>query len=160
MKYRYLTYQELTVVEDDFSNYLYDHGFNQYEWKVLQDQNSDQALSLLEDYSDLIFDRLVQNVEYLEYRSDKQLRAIEVHKDHMVSIGIQIPEKSNIDLTDISSLSEIEESEEQPYRCFKEVTPYNTDRDHEVFDLIESGCYVVDSSVFEQLSLLRLAFQN
>ena len=147
-------------MEDDFSNYLYDHGYNQFEWKVLQDQNSDVAFNMLGEYSDQIFDRLVRDVQYLEYRSDKQLRAIECHKDHIISIGIQIPEKSTLSLTDISSLKELKRQETVPYKCFKEVYPYNTDRDHEIFDLIEAGCYVVDSSVFEQLNLLRTTFQN
>lgn len=155
-----MTYQEFSVVEDDFSNFLYDQGFNRYEWNILQDQDSEQALSLLGDYSDRIFDRLVKDVQYLEFRSDKQLRAIECHTDHMVSIGIQVPDKSTLNLTDISSLIELNKRDTEPYRCFKEIYHYNTDRDHEIFDLIEAGCYVVDSSVFEQLNLLRVSFQN
>lgn len=160
MKYRYLTYQELTVVEDDFSNFLYDHGFSQFEWKVLQDQYSDQALSMLGDYSDLIFDRLVKDVKYLEFRSAKQLRAIECHTDHMISIGIQLPDKSSLNLTDLASLSCIDKSDSQAYKCFKEIHNYSSDRDHEIFELIEAGCYVVDASVFEQLNRLRVTFQN
>lgn len=148
------------MVEDDFSNYLYDHGFNQFEWRVLQDQNSDQALSLLGEYSDQLFDRMVKDVKYLEFRSDRHLRVIECHKDYMVSIGIELPERSIIDLTNIESLKEVDPNEQYPYKCFKEKRPYNTDRDQDIFDLIESGCYVVDSFVFEQLNLLRVSFQN
>ena len=148
------------MVEDDFSNFLYDNGFSHFEWTVLLDQYSESALSMVGKYSDMIFDRLVKNVKYLEFRSKKHLKAIECHTDHIVAIGIEVPDKSQIDLTNISSLKEIKTTDRQPYKCSKEIRPYNTDRDHEIFDLIEAGCYVVDESVFNQLKSLRKAFQN
>ena len=148
------------MVEDDFSNFLYDHGYSPFEWTVLQDQYSEQALNLLGDYSDLIFDRLVKDVKYLEFRSNKQLKAIECHKDYMISIGVEIPEQSNINLTDISSLQAIDQRDDEAYRCYRKIDQYHQDRDHAIFDMIESGCYVVDSSVFDQLQLMRLSFQN
>lgn len=148
------------MVEDDFSNYLYRQGLNSFEYGVLQDQHSEEALSLLRKYSEQIFDRMVKNVKYLEYRSDKQLRAMECHQDYMVSIGIQIPEKSNLDLTNIQSLRKIEAEEFTAYKCSKSIYHYSGDRDQEIFTMIEAGCYVVDDSVFNQLNMLRNAFQN
>ena len=160
MKYRYLTYEEFTVVEDDFSNYLYDCGLSPYEWKLLQDQYSEQAWSMLGEYSDLVFDRMVKDVRYLEYRSEKRLKAIECHKDYMVSIGVEIPESSKLNLTDIGSLLNIDRVDQHAYKCFEFIVSYHKDRDHQIFDMIEEGCYVVDSSVFNKLKILRTSYQN
>jgi len=160
MKYRYLTYEEFTVVEDDFSNFLYDCGLSPYEWKLLQDHYSEQAWSMLGEYSDLVFDRMVKDVRYLEYRTEKHLKAIECHQDHMVSIGVEIPEESKINLTEIGTLMAIDRVDEQAYRCFEFISSYHTDRDHEIFDMIEAGCYVVDSSVFNHLKHIRTSYQN
>jgi len=161
VKYRYLTYQEFTVVEDDFSNYLYDCGLSPFEWSLLQDQYSDQAWSMLGEYSDLIFDRLVKNVKYLEFRSEKTLRAIECHQDHMVCIGVEIPNGSPLNLTDIDSMQFFDQpSDQMAYRCYESTQSYQSDRDHEIFEMIESGGYVVDAAVFNQLKLLRTTLQN
>jgi hypothetical protein len=160
VKYRYLTFQELDVLEEDFNNFLYTKGMNNYEWCILQDYYSVEALGLLEQYSDKIFDGMISNVNYLEHRSEKQLKAIECGEDQMTIIGIEVPESSNIDLTDIQSLKMISGNDFKGYRSYKRTESYPIEREQVIFKMIESGCYVVDSSIFNTLNLHRKALHN
>ena len=115
---------------------------------------------MLGEYSDLVFDRMVKDVKYLEFRSEKHLKAIECHKDYMVSIGVEIPKNSKLNLTDMRTLLELDRVDKHAYKCFEFIVSYHKDRDHQIFDMIEEGCYVVDSSVFNQLRILRNSYQN
>lgn len=160
MKYRFLTYQEFDLLKDDFYNYLYDFGFNDFEWKLFSDYAPTEAINLIEDYSDDIFDRLIKDVKYLEYRSDKELQVIECKEEKMVTIGLNVPLNSKVNLTDLESIKSLEVSDCEGYKCFKEIKEYSENRDQTVFRLIEKGYQVVNNKLFEHLNFLRLSFQN
>ncbi|MEQ8908796.1 MAG: DUF6495 family protein [Vicingaceae bacterium] len=160
MKYRYLTFKELAVMQEDFTNFLYTEGFSRFDWRVLQDQHSDQAVNLLARYSDKTFDKVMDSVQYLEYRSNKELRTYQCKSDELVLIGLQAPSHSAIDFTQIDSLYYLESKDLMGYRCFKEVKPYQSEREKHVFNMIESGHYVVNEENFNYLKSLRLMNQN
>ncbi len=160
MKYRYLTYQELTVMNEDFSDFLYAEGFSGYDWKVLQDQHSEQALNMLSRYSDETFEKVMQSVKYLEYRSSDQLIAFECLEEDITAIGIKAPQQLQFDFTQIQSLSLVEQNFWSGFKCFKEVRPYIKNREDEVFQLIEAGHFVSSQENYRYLENLRLLNQN
>jgi len=160
MKYRCLTYEEFDLLKTDFSDFLYQEGISNYEWKLLQDQYSSNAIALLERYSDLTFEKVIQEVKYLEGRKKKSLYSICCFEEHMEIIGIEIPSFSSVDLTDISSIESIHAMDLSAYRSFKKQIYYNVSREHHIFQLIESGFYVVDERSFNCLSLLRQSYEN
>lgn len=160
MKYRQLTYKELTVMQEDFSDFLYTQGFSRFDWRVLQEQHSEQAVNLLGEYSDQTFDKVMQSIEYLEYRTPKVLYAYHCQKEQMEIIGLQAPTSSELDFTSMLSLDETNCSEIMAYKSFVHLKPYKLEREHELFNMIEKGYYVSDASNFKFLKRLRSAFQN
>ena len=124
MKYRQLTYKELTVMQEDFSDFLYTQGFSRFDWRVLQDQHSEQAVNLLGEYSDQTFDKVMQSIEYLEYRTPKVLYAYHCQKEQMEIIGLQAPTSSELDFTSMLSLDETNCSEIMAYKSFVHLKPY------------------------------------
>lgn len=160
MKYRCLTYKELDVLHADFDEFLYHEGLSKYEWNLLQDYYSSNAVQLLEKYSDLTFEKVFRDVQYLESRNAKSLQVICCLPDEMVSIGIQIPSSSSIDLTDARSLEWIGKDDLCGYRCFKQRTNYKGGREQHIFNLIEAGFYVVDEDAYNRLYSMRLRYEN
>jgi len=160
MKYRCLTYDELDVLHADFDDFLYREGFSKYEWNLLQDYYSPNALELLKKYSDLTFEKVFKDVEYLEGRNEKSLQVICCLPDRMQSIGIQIPASSSLDLTDIRSLDWLGNDDLSGYRCFKQSKSYQGTREEEIFNLIEAGYYVVDENAYNKLFILRQRYEN
>ena len=75
MKYRYLTYQELDLLRYDFQDFLYQERTTHYEWKVLQDQHSKVALNLLSKYSDITFDKVMQDISYLYFNDGFEIKS-------------------------------------------------------------------------------------
>lgn len=160
MRYRNLTFQELTVMREDFSEFLYTEGFSGYDWKILQDQHSEQAVDMLSRYSEHTFEKVMQSVQYLEYRNQNQLIAYKCLDDDISAIGIKAPEKLQFDFTSIQSLEVLEQNFWSGFKCFKEVRPYIQNREEEVFQLIEAGHYVSTKENYHYLESLRLLNQN
>ncbi|MEQ8623995.1 MAG: DUF6495 family protein [Vicingaceae bacterium] len=160
MKYRCLTYQEFDILATDFNDFLYSEGINTFEWSLLQDQYSDDALDLLRKYSDLIFDKLIKGVHYLEYRTKKQLLLYECRENDYTIIGIEIPEMSKINLTDIKSIEAVSKKDLHACKSFKLKFPYKNSREQEIFEFIEDGFYIVDEKAFKKINLFRQTYLN
>jgi len=160
MKYRRLTYQELELLESDFSDFLYHHGFNRFEWRVLQDQHSGQALKLLHKYSDQTFEKVMREVKYLQLRTKELIRTIQFKSKEYVQIDVLQEKEAQLDFSSSESLGQIPGDFFGPLRIKKSVNPYQTERENIIFNLIESGYYVVSRKVYVAFDHLRKAEQN
>lgn len=160
MKYRQLTYQEFDLMQMDFQEFLYKQGYSKFEWKLLQDQYSELAITLLDKYSDMTFQKVMKDIHYLEYRKPKQLVNYHCKKESIEIIGLELSESSKIDFTQLNSILNLTHQETSICRSFKKVRPYKTDREYEVFQLIESGRYVVNEHNFKFVKELRSGSQN
>jgi len=160
MKYRYLTFQELDLLSEDFNEFLYQEGINSFEWNVLQDQQSSDALNLLEKYSDITFERILQDIQYLNYRSDKEIVSFECQTDKMVIIRLKSTGKNNLDLTNFNELSQIQHKGMLTFKCSKSINAYAENRESDIFKLIESGCIASDPRMFKSLSIIRKSYEN
>lgn len=160
MKYRCLTYQEFDILSTDFKDFLYSEGINTFEWRLLQDQYSDDAFELLKKYSDLTFDKLIKDVQYLEYRTEKQLLLYQCKETYYTIIGVEIPKNSPINLTDFKSIETISKKDLHACKSFKLNSRYQENREQEIFNFIEAGYYIVDEKVFKQINLFRQTHLN
>lgn len=160
MKYRRLTYQEFDLLKDDFKEYLYSKKLSNYEWRILQDQNSVDAQLILETYSDITFEKVFKEIEYLEIRKPKELRIIQFNTETYTTLGLKVPSSSSLDLTDVNCLSTLNDLDLNGYRSFKKEGKYKAGREELIFSLIENGAYAVDSNSFDFLRLVRQSYQN
>lgn len=133
---------------------------NKFEWRILQDQYSDDALHLLGKYSDLTFEKVMKSVKYLEHRSEKILRLIKFDEFEKTTIGIHIPPFSQLNFQDYSSLNHLKDIDPNLYQSFKAVEAYTSTREKEIFFLIESGYNVIDSNAFNILNYSRQKHMN
>lgn len=160
MKYRRLTYQEFDLLKDDFQEYLYSQKLSSFEWRILQDQYSTNAQNILEQYSDITFEKVFRDINYLEIRTPKKLSVTHFTEEMYTTIGIEVPQISSLDLTDIECLSNLKTMDFGGYRSYKKSEFYTLGRETKVFEMLESGAYVVDSNSFDFLRLVRQSYQN
>ncbi len=144
----------------DFSDFLYEQGYSRFEWRILQEQHSEFAIDLLDQYSDHAFQKVMKDIHYLEYRKPKQLVNYHCKEKAIEIIGLEVSENSSIDFTNKSSIKNINQEQLSICRSFKKVKPYELDREFEVFQLIEAGRNVVSEHNFEFIKDLREAVQN
>ncbi len=161
MKYRYLTYQELEIVKEDFSDFLYHNGMNTYEWNVIQDQQSKFALKILMEFSDLTFDRVFSEINYLNFKSKDGLIAVqfETFKMNVIQLKSRGENCTKTKNTEYSDLFKDINLQSQ-FLCSKTSSDYKTERGLVIFDLIEQGYIPADEKLYQQLFQSRLASQN
>ena len=133
---------------------------NRFEWKLMLDQYSDQALELLGRYSDTIFDKVMMSVEYLENRTEKSIQLIKCTSKDMELICLNIPTYSKLNLLDKTSIIDFENNKFCAYKSSRKLIPYEDKRENEIFNLIESGFRVVEGKIFSYLSIMRQTYLN
>lgn len=161
MKYRRLSKEELKKLKQEFSDFLQTLDMDERKWATLNESQPTEADTLLDNFSEMVFDKALQAIRYLERKEPDQWEVLRVTDEGLEIITVQTLDTDKLDLTNPdcirelstydpgvqSSLIRIAKSErklEMPYR-------------QEVFLLMESGFHAVDKNVFRSLESLYLA---
>lgn len=147
MKYRLLTDIELKELEEDFKHFLIANQVYDDEWVKLNKNNDKRVIELVELFSDIVFEKALKNIKFLEFVSPKTLNAFFCADNEMVMIGVS-SNSNEVDFT--KNTLESFKNELTIYRTTK---PYSKTREEEVYNLIESGCSIITEERFKRLEL-------
>jgi hypothetical protein len=147
MKYRSLTDEELKELEEEFKHFLISNNVYTEEWEELNASKDEKVQQLIEMFSDIVLDKALKNIKYLEHVTAQDIKSFKCDDSQMVLIGITSKNKA-IDFTkdkldDFSADLDI----------FKANKSYSKQREIEVFELLESGCSIIDEERFKKIEL-------
>jgi hypothetical protein len=158
MKYRLLTNEELRPLEKEFINFLAANTITASDWVNLKTNQPEKAFSMIETFSDMVLERALTNIKHIEHRSASELKLFHYQKDKITLVGIVVDEALGPDLTNPESLKQVTEKLESADRSlvkiYKTEKPYHKQREVELFEMLESGCLIVDDSLYNTLSKL------
>lgn len=145
MKYRCLTDDELKELEADFKQFLIVNGVHAEEWAQLNATNDSKVMELVELFSDIVLDKALKNIKFLEHVTTRDIKAFRCDKEEMVLIGITST-NTHIDF----SKDTLDDCKDQ-LDIFRTTKSYYKSREEEVFQLLESGCSIIDEKQFKAL---------
>lgn len=157
MKFRRLTNEELTELEKEFIEFLVTNTITADDWTKLKKDNPDNAHMLIETFSDVVMEKVLSNIKYLEHREEKSLMLFEFQQKQVVLIGINVASHINVDLREqnsIQSLIDNNSIEDESLSIFKTIKPYKKSREEEIFEMTENNCLVSDGALFYALNKL------
>ena len=73
MKYSRLTKEQFDLLNIDFSQFLASKSIDKLKWSQMKINNSFQVETLLDKFSDLVWDNILSRETYLIHLSKKQL---------------------------------------------------------------------------------------
>lgn len=146
MKYRCLTNKELKELEDDFKTFLIANHVHAEEWEKINKTYPDKAQELVEMFSDIVLDKALKNIKYVEYVNKDNIKSFFCDENEITLIGVT-SNSSDVDFTK-QKLNEIKPSH---LSLFKATKPYAKNRELEIFDLIESGCSIGHKDLYDNL---------
>lgn len=147
MKYRCLSDDELKELETEFKQFLIANHVYTEEWEELNKKKDKRVQELVEIFSDIVFEKALTNIKYLEHVTKKDIKAFFCNNKEMVLIGIT-SNNSKLDFRE-NALSDYDGDLD----IFKTKKPYTKTRQEEVFQLLESGCSIIDEERFKKLDL-------
>lgn len=151
MKYKRLTTAELQALESDFVNFLASMQITAPDWEKMKKEEAEKADELIDVFSDIVYDKVLNKISYLEYRDEKTLNIFYFGKDLIKLIGLRVKEGGKLDLTAPNVLDQWNESNNTSVNIVRSERNYEKEKQLEIFELLQSGCLITDNQLFKIL---------
>ena len=159
MKYRRLNEAELKDLEQDFIRFLASNQVTADDWKKLKNSKSDQVDGLIGLFSDQVFDKVFDKLEYLEYKTVNDRKTFHCQKEKIVMMGLFVEGNTQINFAQNQSAEEIMQTVKASGSAVKIYTAektYKGERNQELFKMMENGCLISkDGSLYKTLFSLK-----
>jgi Family of unknown function (DUF6495) len=150
MKYRILAQEELEILEDDFKAFLIVNGVHNEEWVEMNKSNPDQAIQLVELFSDTVLQKVYDKIRFIEHRSEKSCMVFHLKDDKIELISINA-KNNEVDLTTPESIHNALSKNASALSVFKSEKGYSKDRAMEIHEMLEQGCVNSSEAFWYQL---------
>jgi len=159
MKYRRLSNEELKELEKDFVKFLASTHVTADDWVKLKKTDQNKVEELIGIYSDIVYDKALTKLEYLEFKTPNDIKTFHCQADKMVLMGIAVSPNAGVDFTkDLTpqEMMEILKKSSQEIKIYTAEKGYNDNREQELFQMMESGCLISkDGYLFKTLAQLK-----
>ena len=156
MKYRRLTQDELQELEPEFVRFLASNQITAADWQKLKEESPEKVKSVIELFSDIVFDKVIRKVKYLDHIEPRVIRTFHCKEDHILMFGVQVEGKTELDFsqnTDPQALLMQMQLSGAQLKLFQAEKGYKESREEELFRMMENGCLISrDGKLFKTLS--------
>ncbi len=154
MKYKRLENAELKELEKEFIHFLASAQITGSDWENMKAQESAKAEELLDVFSDLVYEKVMNRIDYLEYRDQKSLNIFHFTDEKIILRGLRVKEQSKMDLTVGNIFEQWNQESTDSVNLVRSEKKYLLDKGTEVFELLQTGCFITDGKLFELLNRL------
>ena len=148
--FKILSDEELKLLELEFKQFLIANGIHDKEWKLINEKEPDKAIDLVEQFSDLVYEKSLENVKYIAYFTATEIKAFWYRKDKALLVGLK-DTSGKLDFRRADWWMQLPEQIEnvEVYQLEKEVDTKL--RGIELFKLISGGAMVISEDYFKRL---------
>ena len=157
MKYIRLNNSELESLRVDFIKFLAANTITAADWVAIKKNDPMQAEQLIEHFSDLITERVLEETTYLELIGKQQAQVIFCAQKEMILLGAYGLPGSQVDFTAFSDVKDLLEFviKSDQVKILKGKRKFHADRNLEIFQEIQGGFKIVkESALFQGLKFI------
>jgi len=148
MKYTRLTKEQLEEMHQEFINFLATQSITAKEWKDIKINKPEVAEEELDLFSDLVWEGVLNKVEFLEHFSPQQIYLFNITEVEMDLIAIKV-ENEAIDLTSREGYNWLRKNiMDDAVNLFTSSKVLNADRNKDIFALIQQGAVITKGELF------------
>lgn len=157
MKFRRLTVDELKQMEKEFITFLASNSITALDWESLKKREPRKATTLVEIFSDIVFEKALSNCLCIEQLSTKEFRVYRFFDTSVKLIVMKVHPESSIELTEGElgkNVLHLIQSAPNQISIYKAQKNYKKLREQEMFEVLQSGGYMADSVLFDALNTM------
>ena len=149
MKYLQLTKEQLEEFHEEFTLFLASQQIDRKEWVKIKTDKPEVAEEEVAVFSDLVWNRVLSNVKYLEHISERTLNLFKCEESQIFRIVVEVDKESFnfFDQEDYNWF--IDNSKHSTVQYFKGQKPYRKERNLELFYLIKKGGLITKGVLYE-----------
>lgn len=148
MKYRRLTREQLEELHKEFINFLATQSISADEWAGIKQAKPQLAEEQLDIFSDLIWEGVLNRVEYLENISRDQMHLFHLAEKEMKLISVKVL-NPDADLTTKEGFGWFRKNWQSDFvEYLVAAKAYSGDENQDKFDLIEQGAVITKGQLY------------
>ncbi len=148
MKYVRLTKEQFDEMHQEFINFLAAQSITAEEWKVIKKDKPEAAEEELDIFSDLIWEGVLNKVEYLEHFSPNQMFLFHITTANIELIAIKI-ENEAIDITTREGYQWLQTNlMDDAVNIYTSTKAISDDRNKDIFALIKQGANITKGELY------------
>ena len=154
MKYKRLTKEQFEELHQEFATFLATQSIDKKEWDELKAKSPEVALQEIDVFSDLIWDKAITNVRFVDHFSKNHIFLFKCHDTFLESIIVHTSEDS-VDFFTTEGLEWLGNN------LFADAVTIQTgkkevaeNRNEEVFRIIENGGIISKGDLYSKLITL------
>lgn len=148
MKYERLSKEQFEELHQEFINFLASQSITAEEWEDIKTQKPQVAEEELDVFSDLVWEGVLNQAEYLEHFSPNQIYLFKIGEKSMNLIAIKI-EHPEVDVTTREGYSWLQQNllddRVNLYTSSKEISE---DRNRDIFALVQQGAVITRGELY------------
>ncbi|MEO0037541.1 MAG: hypothetical protein RIQ59_752 [Bacteroidota bacterium] len=152
MKYKRLTKEQFEELHQEFATFLATQSIDKKEWDEIKLKTSEVAEQELDVFSDLIWENVLTNAQFLEHFSKNHIFLFHCQENHIDSMVI----KSLVSDVDFLQKSGMEWLSDNLFTDTVEMLTgkkgYDGDRNTSIFNLIKEGAILSDGQLYLQIN--------
>lgn len=149
MKYARLTKEQLEEMHQEFINFLASQSITADEWQEIKRSKPEIAEQELDVFSDLVWEGVLNKVEYLEHFSPNQLYLFQITATTINLIAIKI-ENEAIDIRTKEGYSWLQGNLlDDAVNIYTSTKALSGDRNKDIFALIQQGANITKGKLFD-----------
>ncbi len=152
-KYRLLTHEELIELEKEFIDFLILNSIVASDWTKIKHENPQKAEKILHLFSDVVFEKIMREAQFLEWKGEMELKAFQCLQDKFIVVGLNASKIQEANLMDIEFIKKAMENPPTGLEVYTTEIPYVSSREEELFKLTEAGFQISDGKLFKTLCL-------
>ena len=150
MKYQRLSKEQFEELQQEFVNFLATQSITADEWSAIKNQQPEVAEEELDVFSDLIWEGVLKNLDYVEHVSSNQLHLFYFSPTVIKLISVKT---TAVDLTTADGFKWMFENiTNDALSLFTANKNYSSDRYSDKFQLIQQGAVVSDGELYKTLA--------
>ena len=154
MKYKRLTKEQFEELHQEFINFLATQSITADEWESIKADKPEVAEQELDVFSELVWEGVLQKVQYLENISKQHLYLFETAEAEIRLIGLKVLNES-VDLTTKEGFGWLRENlMDDSVELFHANKAYTEDPLMDRFQLIEQGAVITKGDLFRYFDQL------
>jgi hypothetical protein len=152
MKYKRLTKEQFEALHQEFSNFLATQSIDKAEWDSIKLNKPEVAEQELDVFSDLIWEGVLTNAQYLEHFSKNHIFLFHCQEKLIQSIVLKAlePEVNFMEKEGLQWLSDNLFTDTVEIHLGKK--EYEEERNTAIFDLIKQGGILSDGQLYLQIN--------
>ncbi|MCM8570824.1 DUF6495 family protein [Gramella jeungdoensis] len=149
MKYARLTKEQFEEMHQEFINFLATQSITADEWEKIKKEKPKVAEEEMDIFSDLIWEGVLNKVEYLEHFSPNQIFLFQITAATINLIAVKV-ENGAIDITTREGYSWLQNNLlDDSVNIYTSTKAISEDRNKDIFALIKQGANITKGELYK-----------